>query len=775
MRGSADLISRSILEVHDVFKEAYHELSMVLKTLESLQMERDSSRSSLNDIQECQSLTALMVKAKEYIASEQYYRALTTIETLRDALLLLGMRPFATILQKWLSELIEQLLAAAKADLQTWLTDMQANNSVIGQTFMRLWADGFVRDHSLAQGLEVEELDRDMAPLISISTETVLRLAEVYHWDLLDYTCHIEGTIPLDFAEGVTPKGRLLLDTLSELSGPLHKALHMHNRLGRIDELQEMYCESRELIIVHNLINSNLEARIDMQGIHVVFPEVLHSLCGFFCTESILRRSLSNPDNGGVFTWNQLKDLWLIACNLARDCLLRHAHSVQRVEEILQLKEEVILAAETAADDAFGFRDGALFELCTVLWEPFLALLVDSVAAVTTDCLSTLAYQPMYVASEFVHEEMIKPFFLDKAHFSVDNQAGSKHVATMSTNASLDALEEEQMEKLMHSIASMDDPVDAGRESETGSPPQIRPRQSNFTPHTLPFSEMVPRTLKHLHLMLIYCSQFVVHNDALGERGSAVCTTVEKCVTQICRLMHEELTRDGPETPLSKACQIYVDACTLSYGCQWLREAVATMLIQSNWIESIDSYLDNVIGRCRSNMLDSLANQSQDMIFELLNGKVVDLLGSMCFVNWVPTVLPSGPHEFVEEIIDYLRVTFMWLSHLPQTVREAAHFTCCSRINNEIIAFLLSAKVVHLNLLAVKALVMDFSALERFADSCGIAQLRECFAQGKTLVNAMIHHDLPSFGDDPPILRKANFPLLDIFKLAPLVEKVLDR
>ncbi|CAE7681758.1 SEC15A [Symbiodinium microadriaticum] len=196
------------------------------------------------------------------------------------------------------------------------------------------------------------------------------------------------------------------------------------------------------------------------------------------------------------------------------------------------------------------------------------------------------------------------------------------------------------------------------------------------------------------------------------------------------------------------------------------------MLIQSNWIESIDSYLDNVIDRCRGAM-EQLANQSQDMVFELLNAKVVDLLGSMCFVNWVPSVLPSGPHEFVEEVVDYLRVTFMCLSHLPQTVREAAHFTCCSRINREIILFLLSPKVPHLNLLSVKALVLDFSALEKYADSCGISQLRECFSEGKALVNAMIHHDLPSFGDDPPILRKANFPQLDVLKLALLVEKLL--
>ncbi|CAE7752268.1 unnamed protein product, partial [Symbiodinium microadriaticum] len=171
----------------------------------------------------------------------------------------------------------------------------------------------------------------------------VQRLADLYDWDLLDYSCHIDDTIPADFSEGPSSRGRVLLDSLPELCGPLHKALHMHASLGRTVELQSLYCESRELLIVHNLVNSSLDMRIRSHGLHVVFAEVLHSLCGFFCTESIIRRSLTNPDGGGVFTWIQLKDLWLIACSQVRECLVRHAGSVQGVAEMLQLKEVLVL------------------------------------------------------------------------------------------------------------------------------------------------------------------------------------------------------------------------------------------------------------------------------------------------------------------------------------------------------------------------------------------------------------------------------------------------
>jgi hypothetical protein len=40
----------------------------------------------------------------------------------------------------------------------------------------------------------------------------------------------------------------------------------------------------------------------------------------------------------------------------------------------------------------------------------------------------------------------------------------------------------------------------------------------------------------------------------------------------------------------------------------------------------------------------------------------------------------SRPHESIESLVDFLQVTFMCLTHLPVAVREAVHFTCCSKV-----------------------------------------------------------------------------------------------
>jgi len=198
-------------------------------------------------------------------------------------------------------------------------------------------------------------------------------------------------------------------------------------------------------------------------------------------------------------------------------------------------------------------------------------------------------------------------------------------------------------------------------------------------------------------------------------------------------------------------------------------------LIQANWFETIDSDLDEIMLQCRKN-LDRLAVEAQHFIFELLSAKIVDLLSSLHFINWVPSILPSGPHDSVSEIVDYLRATFMWITYLPQTIREAAHFTCCGKINQGILEFILSPKVNKINMLSIRALQLDFQLLDEFASGCGIPQLKDCFIQCRELVNALMNRDLVKFGESS--IRKVNhfqhlFPKLDLDNLLIVMEKVV--
>ena len=89
----------------------------------------------------------------------------------------------------------------------------------------------------------------------------------------------------------------------------------------------------------------------------------------------------------------------------------------------------------------------------------------------------------------------------------------------------------------------------------------------------------------------------------------------------------------------------------------------------------------------------------------------------------------------MQELTDFLQVTFMCLAPLPAAAREACHFACCSRIrlppllqpypnptltptfrSSTMKEFLFSDRVQQINALAVCALDLDIRSLELFAD-----------------------------------------------------------
>lgn len=43
------------------------------------------------------------------------------------------------------------------------------------------------------------------------------------------------------------------------------------------------------------------------------------------------------------------------------------------------------------------------------------------------------------------------------------------------------------------------------------------------------------------------------------------------------------------------------------------------------------------------------------------------------------------PHPYADDLINYLRVTFMNLATLPPSIREAVHFTCMAHVCNAIL------------------------------------------------------------------------------------------
>ena len=752
MRGPAENLSTAIEQVNKAFEASFQDLSDVIKTLETLQLEREHSRNALKDIERCRDLTHIIVQAKQFLADCDYYSALASIETLREELKHVSLHPFKNTLLKWLPGLIDELLNAAKEDLATWFNEAKKQTQLIGTTLMRKQAKGFIDEISLAgrasSGASMAVVDY----VTTMSLESIYRLSNIYSWGFLNFEDDLEVTIPEDFFELPSEEGETYLSEVLELLSPLHKALHMHTRMDMLPELHATYCETRKLIISKNFIDITLNSLAVKEGLVIALPVALSTLCGFFAMESIIRTSCSVSNReGGVFSWNQLQVLWADACEQIKTFCETHIDNVKTPNEILLLKEQLLLASETLADEAFGYKDDLLMATSNVLWSVFVNLQVKSSKEVCEQAFVTSGSQPIYVTSQEMFDTEVKGFLLDKMVFASE-RASSGHT-------DLDAMEEEQMD-LIRGLTEKAGDHDKSIE--------------DFVPHTLPFSELVPVLMRHFNIMMIRYSQFTVHNDGLLAAGHSLCNSVVMSFFAVTHVLEHEMEKDAMETPLSKVCQIYIDASSLSYCCVSFREVVANVLIQANWFETIDSDLDEIMLQCRKS-LDQLAIEAQHLIFELLSTKIVDLMSSLQFVNWVPTMLPTGPHDSISEIVDYLRATFMWITYLPQTIREAAHFTCCGKINQGILEFILSPKVQKINMLSVRALQLDVQMLDEFAGGCGIPQLKDSFIQCRELVNGLMHRELVKFGEAS--LRKVNhfehhFPNLDIANLSLMIDKV---
>lgn len=91
--------------------------------------------------------------------------------------------------------------------------------------------------------------------------------------------------------------------------------------------------------------------------------------------------------------------------------------------------------------------------------------------------------------------------------------------------------------------------------------------------------------------------------------------------------------------------------------------------------------------------LEDISDRSRDLIFEMVRSKADDLLSGMEFVNMEPTSMRRQAHPYAEDLINYLRVTFMNLATLPASIREAVHFTCMSHVCTAILEHITGPKV----------------------------------------------------------------------------------
>lgn len=106
------------------------------------------------------------------------------------------------------------------------------------------------------------------------------------------------------------------------------------------------------------------------------------------------------------------------------------------------------------------------------------------------------------------------------------------------------------------------------------------PRDNAYIAQTYPFSDAVPNVMRELHLMVTRFFLFAARNPLLGSRGESVCKATKKAFSTVASTLKKELQVDGENTPLSKACQISIDAATFAQASDtlWIIMVICTHL-----------------------------------------------------------------------------------------------------------------------------------------------------------------------------------------------------
>lgn len=801
-QGSAVHLTGLIREIHDDVSETGKDLLNILNDLNRLGTEREKVQNVLESILECKILTSLINKARQCIDNEDYYLAINIINNIENSekTKVLNIRPMTVFLQQWLPVVTSELLHAVRYDCDTMISNNRHEYVVlIGSTLLQKFAMSSLhkpsfKDVNTTSSAGVTLKDKLCSVNPSTSLSVVLKYGKLLNLEKWADYCEFDASIPQSFIDEPSTEGFAFIENFALTLGPIHKVLYSYSVLGKIDQFYEHYRVNRDSVLP--VMFEEVEMMAANQGLASILPNVTARLIGFFGMECLIRHCLEVCE--GVFSWMEVHTLWDKACGYLHAFVGRHCDSVRTPDQMLQIKEELLLLAETVTDDMFDLSSHGVFETMRYLWVAFESIQLHFIMDVCNDAFLMSAFQPYFVSEEDIFIKKIKAFNLENLRLDEGNtDNNSTHHSSMSTAAArksqvlkdtsaLDELEENldigmsfkrsgENNLLNHSSSNISSPSQKGSKN-TNSVNSIfhgELTELKFMPRSFAFSEAVPLVIRNIHVVITRYFIYAAKNPFLGSRGESVCNAIKEAYESVGNILHRELVVNGDETPLSKACQISIDALAFAKSSPLISDVLESMLNHFNWTESISTHLPSAFQVINQNMM-KISLQAQDMIIELLSKKVDGLLESLVFINFMPVMSASSinSHEAVDGIIDFLQITLMCLTHLPQSAREAAHFTCCSKVATGLLDYVLSSKVPALNLICIAAFGADIKKLESFADSCGILDLKQCFSEFRDVIRAVLHPDLTQLVESVA-LRVSLFPRLDPSKLIIILDKIV--
>jgi exocyst complex component 6 len=312
------------------------------------------------------------------------------------------------------------------------------------------------------------------------------------------------------------------------------------------------------------------------------------------------------------------------------------------------------------------------------------------------------------------------------------------------------------------------------------------------------FSQSVPVVLRSIHARAITIAAFALSQVELGQKFpekkcSPAAGYVLDCVEEMVNVAAVGMKDSHnvvEEGSVEKAVQVMANISALQHCLPRLfgtliRGMCHIGLIQADEIDATFAYAERAL-KGADKACDAQVGSTYGLVYEICRNKIDSHINyALENFQWVAKSARDMPNAYCEGLIGYLRSVFSSLGPMDEGSRAGLHFSCMGHVAERIVKLLSGkpgdtttfdessiAPIARIDAFGIKNLHLDCEEFERFADTTGIPQLRDCFSEVRILTSFMLDKDLPTLLlSDNAASRRRKYPILSLDKVANILEK----
>ncbi|XP_052173706.1 exocyst complex component SEC15A [Diospyros lotus] len=295
-------------------------------------------------------------------------------------------------------------------------------------------------------------------------------------------------------------------------------------------------------------------------------------------------------------------------------------------------------------------------------------------------------------------------------------------------------------------------------------------------PYIAPFSVMVPECCRIVRSFIKDSVNYLSYGGQINF-FNFVKKYLDKLLIDILNEVLLDKIHSGT-TGVSQAMQIAANIAALERACDFFLQHAAQQC--GIPIRSVERPQSNLTAKI---VLKTSRDAAYLALLSLVNTKLDEFMSLTENVNWIPDETPSGPHDYINEVVIYLDTVLSTAQQiLPLDALYKVGSGALDHISYSIVSAFVSDSVKRFNANAVMGINNDLEVLESFADdrfhSTGLSEIYkegsflDFLIEARQLINLLLSSQPENFMN--PVIRERNYNSLDYKKVAAICDKFKD-